>query len=290
MQQGSDAITSKSGGGVSTPTPSPSIKLRAFTCPSCGAHSSQQWFRARVDHVGTENAVPYLPTVEEVKAIEANAANQREAKSREPMLRLAQHFRKILDGEFFIGDEKRDVYASAAVENLHISRCFTCHALAVWKHDALLYPPRMTAPPPNPDLSADVLRDYQEARQILDLSPRGAASLLRLAVEKICIEIGAQGKTIDQRIADLVAKGLPKQVEQALDAVRVIGNEAVHPGQLDLRDDRDTAVNLFGLVNFIAEDRISRPKQIAALYEMIPEGKRQAIEERNTKAQGKVGA
>jgi hypothetical protein len=43
---------------------------------------------------------------------------------------------------------------------------------------------------------------------------------------------------------------------------------------------------LFELVNFIAYDRISRPKQIAGVYGMIPEGKRKAIEVRNAKATG----
>ncbi|NWF48595.1 DUF4145 domain-containing protein [Hydrogenophaga sp. D2P1] len=142
----------------------------------------------------------------------------------------------------------------------------------------------MTGPSPNPDLSDDVQRDYEEARRILDQSPRGAAALLRLAVEKVCIELGAEGGTIDQRIASLVSKGLPEEVQQALDAVRVIGNEAVHPGQVDIRDDRDTASKLFELVNFIAFDRLTRPKQIASMYSMIPEGKRKAIDARNAKA------
>jgi hypothetical protein len=128
------------------------------------------------------------------------------------------------------------------------------------------------------------MRDYEEARSILDLSPRGAAALLRLAVEKICIELGAGGDNINERIADLVSRGLPEEVQQALDAVRVIGNEAVHPGRLDLRDDRDTAMSLFNLVNFIVEDRITRPRQRSAIYGMIPDGKRKAIEARNVKA------
>jgi len=44
--------------------------------------------------------------------------------------------------------------------------------------------------------------------------------------------------------------------------VRVIGNEAVHPGKLDLKDDRDTATRLFKLVNIIAEQMISNPKHV----------------------------
>ena len=72
-------------------------------------------------------------------------------------------------------------------------------------------------------------------------------------------------------------------VQHALDAVRVIGNEAVHPGTLDLKDDRDTAMRLFGLMNIIAEQMISNPKHIKELYDKLPESKRTAIEKRDKK-------
>ena len=45
-----------------------------------------------------------------------------------------------------------------------------------------------------------------------------------------------------------------------------------------MRDDRDTASKLFRLINFIAEDRITHPRQIAQMYNMIPEGKKQRDE------------
>jgi hypothetical protein len=70
-------------------------------------------------------------------------------------------------------------------------------------------------------------------------------------------------------------------VQKSLDVVRVIGNEAVHPGELDLRDDRDTALQLLRLIDVIAHQMISQPKAIAALYESLPEGKRKAIEKRD---------
>lgn len=37
----------------------------------------------------------------------------------------------------------------------------------------------------------------------------------------------------------------------------MIGNEAVHPGELDQRDDQEAALELFALVNVIANNRIS---------------------------------
>ena len=88
--------------------------------------------------------------------------------------------------------------------------------------------------------------------------------------------MGEKGKNIDDDIASLVKKGLSPLVQQSLDAVRVIGNEAVHPGTLDLKDDRDTATRLFDLVNIIAEQMISNPKHVKEIYEKIPEEKKKS--------------
>jgi hypothetical protein len=63
----------------------------------------------------------------------------------------------------------------------------------------------------------------------------------------------------------------------------VIGNEAVHPGTLDLKDDLDTATKLFGLVNITAEQMISNPKHVKEIYAKLPESKRNAIDKRDGK-------
>jgi Domain of unknown function (DUF4145) len=95
--------------------------------------------------------------------------------------------------------------------------------------------------------------------------------------------IGEEGKNIDADIKSLVKKGLSPLVQQSPDAVRVIGNEAVHPGTLDLKNDTDTATKLFALVNIIAGQMISNPKHAREIYEKIPEEKRKAIERRDSK-------
>jgi hypothetical protein len=66
-----------------------------------------------------------------------------------------------------------------------------------------------------------------------------------------------------------VQKGLDKRIQQALDVVRVVGNAAVHPGQIDLRDDKTIANKLFGLVNVIVESQITQPQHIEAMYDTV---------------------
>lgn len=65
--------------------------------------------------------------------------------------------------------------------------------------------------------------------------------------------------------------------------MRVIGNNAVHPGSIDLRDDRATAENLFRLLNLIAEKMISEPKHVDEVYAALPPNALAAIEARDKK-------
>jgi len=61
----------------------------------------------------------------------------------------------------------------------------------------------------------------------------------------------------------------------------VIGKNAVHAGELDLQDDRDTAVSLFAMLNFIIDQQIAEPKRLSRVYALLPERARQAIERRD---------
>jgi len=145
----------------------------------------------------------------------------------------------------------------------------------------MVYPEVTAVEAPNPDLPDEIRQDYLEAASIVDKSPGGAAALLRLCIQKLCQELGEPGKNLNTDIRNLVEKGLSPTTQRALDIVRVIGNEAVHPGQMDIKDDPETAHQLFGLVNLIAREMISVPAQIQQFYEKLPESKREAIEKRN---------
>lgn len=66
-----------------------------------------------------------------------------------------------------------------------------------------------------------------------------------------------------------------------MDVLRVVGNNAVHPGEIRVEDDPEMVGALFQLLNVIVDDRIARPAQIAALYEALPEGAREAVDRRD---------
>jgi|SRR3989344_2276044 len=165
---------------------------------------------------------------------------------------------------------------------LYLCICEHCEDYSLWRGSEMVFPDKSVIEIPNKDLSEDILKDYLEAVSIINKSPRGAAALLRLAIQKLCKELGQPGKDLNKDIAKLVSQGLPKGVQKALDIVRVTGNESVHPGQIDISDDIESAKKLFRLVNFIAEKMITQPKEIDALYDGLPEDKRKQIDQRDS--------
>ncbi|MCY4095715.1 MAG: DUF4145 domain-containing protein [Gammaproteobacteria bacterium] len=139
-----------------------------------------------------------------------------------------------------------------------------------------------TTPPPHVDIPEKIKSEYEEARAILNDSPRGAAAMLRLAVQKLCDYLEQKPVNLNECIGKWVKAGLDKRVQEALDSVRVIGNHAVHPGTIDLNDNREIAVSLFEVFNFIIEKKISDEKRMAELYEkVIPEDEKRKISKRD---------
>jgi hypothetical protein len=94
---------------------------------------------------------------------------------------------------------------------------------------------------------------------------------------------GGKGSNLNDDIGKLVEqRSIPGSIQQALDVVRVVGNNAVHPGVIDLRDNKAIASKLFGLVNVIVETTIAGPKHVKNIYEsIVPEDARKAIEKRD---------
>lgn len=168
--------------------------------------------------------------------------------------------------------------------------CQHCNKPTFWvsfnkKNGILVYPSgAVSAPPPHEDMPDALKEDFEEARSIVDASPRGAAALLRLAIQKLCKELGQPGKDINKDIGEIVKLGLPIQIQQALDIVRVTGNNAVHPGQMQLSERKEDVFALFGLINLIVDNRISQPKKIANLYGTLPTGALEAIDKRDGKS------
>lgn len=259
----------------------PSISETAFDCPHCGAYAQQDWYCVHVAERPDKCVEPFYDA-----GTIRRFAEQQEWDTEKSMQNFILTQVMRTNGEVFI-DNKNGAYRSKIVQNIYLSKCFRCDEIAVWKHKTLVHPAAVFAgPEPGADMPDDVRRDFQEAQKVVKDSPRSACALLRLAVQKLCIALGQQNQNLDSAIAALAANGLPGKVQKSLDIVRVIGNQAVHPGEYNSEDDAETAVRLFGLVNIIVEQMITAPKAVDEMYEKLPANKREAIERRDAGASG----
>lgn len=175
-----------------------------------------------------------------------------------------------------------DSGGSRNIDGLRVSYCSRCNGYALWLNHNMLYPAVSAAPPASADTPEDVALDYGEARDIVSRSPRAACALLRLALQKLMPHLGEGGKDLNRDIGALVKKGLPELLQQALDGLRVIGNNAVHPGEIDLKDDSETALALFHILNTIVDVMITQPKRVENVYSKIPGTVKDAIARRDS--------
>ncbi len=162
------------------------------------------------------------------------------------------------------------------------SKCYNCIKVCIWHFDSIIFPKDSIAPHPHLDIPDDVKNDYIEARNVFDASPRSSAALLRLGLQKLCKHLGEPGKNINADIGGLVKKGLPVGIQQAFDVVRVVGNNAVHPGEIEVENDPALVLAIFDLMNMLVEKMISEPKQLQYLYDKLPDGVKTGIEKRDS--------
>src|SRR5690606_23193447 len=125
----------------------PKVFVKAFTCPHCRAYANQLWGNARLAMIYGDN--------------------------------LAHH-----DNEHGPRLGKQHAVATYELDGLYVAHCFHCEKLSVWIGSKMVWPVVSVVAPPNEDLPQGIREDYLEAAAILQHSPRGAAALLRLAVQK----------------------------------------------------------------------------------------------------------
>lgn len=239
----------------------PEYESKKFQCPHCNTVASQEWFTAnnagnRVTSIVQHLYLNYRPQIDDYAQKQiVNFLNE---------INVSFNFYNFVP------------------EGFSVATCFSCEDFTLWVNKEIVYPKKTTLPPPNDDLSQDIKALYLEASSILIDSPKGATALLRLALQKLLEQLGKSGKNINNDIKTLVAEGMSPKIQQALDLLRVIGNNAVHPGQINLDDNVEIAQKLFGILNFIAEELITKPRELEKLYaDLIPPETQDHIKQRD---------
>jgi Domain of unknown function (DUF4145) len=251
----------------------PAIDQLAFNCPHCNALARQFWFSVHADPLKSDEK-PVVATAETVKTVTFSNGNLEEAE-RDRKLKWAE---QMASGRPFL--EVHREFRNRDVQNVSISYCFNCNEMCLWVYDQLVWPGRAGGSEPKPLAPPNVRREYEEANQTLEASPRGAAALLRLAIEKLCKELGVTDESVKDDIAFFVREDVDARVQKVLDAARIIESNAVRPDQIGPEDERATAEILGGLVNLICEKMIMEPRHLQAVYSKLRDGAQTAMEQR----------
>jgi hypothetical protein len=150
----------------------PSISLRAFSCPHCGAFADQRWFLSMIET--TQSG--FTPEAWVHDAFEKASSGITNRKTMEE----AHQFMTNLASRVVFA-RKSPGSTDIQLINVWVSRCRSCDEYSIWHHNELLHPPHQPFEiEPNEDLDPDIRVDFNEARAILAASPRGAAALRAL--------------------------------------------------------------------------------------------------------------
>lgn len=169
------------------------------------------------------------------------------------------------------------------IGSIAVSECLLCHKYALWIGESMFLPDTSILPQPNADMPEDVKELYREAARVFHISPRSSAALLRVALQRLTIDLGERGQRLNDDIGSLVKKGLPSIVQEALDDIRGIGNEAAHPASIDFNETPDKAAALFTILNLIVQHMITIPASVRDIYSTLPKGVLESIKHRDQK-------
>jgi len=244
----------------------PKYKSNHFQCPHCQVSSQQTWFNVNSASDAANNILNHVFYDYRTKI------QDYQQKAIQSFMQLAEDANKKHMHEF-------------VPESFSVATCSSCNNISLWVNQEIVYPKKTNISPPNEDMEDKIKELYIEASLIVIDSPKGATALLRLALQLLLKQLGKSGKNINNDIKELVSDGLSPKIQQALDLLRVIGNNAVHPGQINLDDDITIAFKLFHILNFIVDEMITKPKELELLYsDIIPEETKEHINQRDGKA------
>lgn len=217
-------------------TVQPTYRKDSFNCPRCGVLCPQSWYSIdRANHNQPDATIKFI------------------AEPRDPAL---------LRSGVYIYDWKLD-----------ISICHQCKEYTIWENRKIIYPFETELPEPHEDMPEEVKGIYIEAVQVYKHSPRASAALLRLAIETMIPQLEEyeiKKSKINNMIGELVKKDIPAHVQQGLDAIRIYGNEGIHPGEIVLNDNQEIVQFLFELINLMVDELITRKKKIQSIYSKLP--------------------
>ena len=169
-----------------------------------------------------------------------------------------------------------------------MSECASCTHRSVWHAGNLTYPVQSPAPLPSEDMPPAVRELYEEASAVAAVSKRAGAALARATLERLlkALDRDAPKKS---RLDDYIARVIPNvnvATGKLLTLIRHVGNKSLHVEEIPddaivllLNDDDAQLLGvIFQTINDVVDELITRPKQVALLYDAVPITVRAAAE------------
>lgn len=114
-------------------------------------------------------------------------------------------------------------------------QCVSCGNYSIYYQGKMIYPIDSNVSNPNDDMPENVKIVYYEAKTVLNISPKSACALLRLALEMLLNELDISGRTLNDKINNYCNDfDSNNRLIKAFHLIRIVGNEAVHPGVIDI--------------------------------------------------------
>src|SRR5580704_15940159 len=184
----------------------PQLGLESFSCPHCGAIAQQTWYKSYLEGFirNTKPTVEQYDAIRHLAAKNAIANNPEQVKIRE---REVDYFSRLERNVLTYKSREYGSTSYTEMVNFAISHCFSCSGLGIWVGEYLIFPESEIAFAPHEEMPAKARSDFEEAASIVARSPRGAAALLRLCIQKLVIVLGQPGENLNADIRGLVEQG-----------------------------------------------------------------------------------
>ena len=163
------------------------------------------------------------------------------------------------------------------------STCLRCMNTYLWNSntESIIYPRSSSLPHHSLDLPENMRKIYEEARDVYEVSPRCAAALGRVLLEKLVYYLlekqytskgddntedttDKENKIKKLTLHNLIEKlDLDKEIKDSCNNIRLLGNEGAHAGEIDFEDNlsKEAVEGLFILINHIIYETITRKRE-----------------------------
>jgi hypothetical protein len=143
--------------------------------------------------------------------------------------------------------DENNEYQTFVYNYYYIFRCITCNRVSIYGH-FYTYPENQRIDsldclfPIVRNISCNfphyIQKTYNDAKRIKKISSNSFILLLRKALEQICSDQNAVGKSLSEKINDLIKRNiLPGKIGDLASMIRIIGNISAHGNEyLDLND------------------------------------------------------